>query len=73
MYRNFNSIKVRLEHGLQNLNIIFISHFNSIKVRLELKSSFGTMQGSTTFQFHKGTIRTQLSQVTDLSASISIP
>ena len=55
--RNFNSIKVRLEH--RNLFPLLQSfcHFNSIKVRLEHTRAANTILNPI-FQFHKGTIRT---------------
>ena len=60
--RYFNSIKVRLE--LCNIKHYLkpFSNFNSIKVRLELKPSFSSGSGSS-FQFHKGTIRTKQNSI----------
>ncbi len=57
----FNSIKVRLEPTFcQSIPSTF-SHFNSIKVRLE-PASIEKPICKNGFQFHKGTIRTKLSQ-----------
>ena len=57
---NFNSIKVRLEPSVLRLTMINCWYFNSIKVRLErvLCRQFNQF---VVFQFHKGTIRTDLS------------
>ena len=38
-----------------------MNHFNSIKVRLKLSSGSGHPGASVPFQFHKGTIKTDLS------------
>ena len=58
MYLNdFNSIKVQLEH----LRVSFVSaklNFNSIKVQLE-HLMVSPKWSECSFQFHKGTIRTQ--------------
>ena len=54
---DFNSIKVRLERHSSDTPDTGHRHFNSIKVRLELKSRID-MQDALSFQFHKGTIRT---------------
>ena len=56
-YRNFNSIKVRLEHSANGQRSSPHSNFNSIKVRLELPAP-SNFDPVTAFQFHKGTIRT---------------
>ena len=56
-YLNFNSIKVRLELGRDTKDKVEYSYFNSIKVRLEHNTSIVTVNSST-FQFHKGAIRT---------------
>ena len=60
---NFNSIKVRLELLIVNKHFYLLSHFNSIKVRLEPLSRTVANQPST-FQFHKGTIRTNRNRPT---------
>ena len=57
---NFNSIKVRLELVLLSLLLKLIHHFNSIKVRLEPTLRFILSVKGSEFQFHKGTIRTNL-------------
>ena len=54
---NFNSIKVRLERTQKATVEIQLTNFNSIKVRLEL-AVLGNVGHVSTFQFHKGTIRT---------------
>ena len=56
---NFNSIKVRLELDLLHQDGDLCDNFNSIKVRLELVH-LTVLQLCLWFQFHKGTIRTQL-------------
>ena len=57
LYRNFNSIKVRLEH-IQSTRLITINiNFNSIKVRLE-HNYLVSDDKLYVFQFHKGAIRT---------------
>ena len=54
----FNSIKVRLKLPVPQAGMCRGCNFNSIKVRL--KRSVGTdEEASTTFQFHKGTIKTR--------------
>ena len=59
---NFNSIKVRLELVLLN-NVVSIGfNFNSIKVRLE-HFFVDTAYTKNTFQFHKGTIRTNSAKI----------
>ena len=55
----FNSIKVRLELLLQVEHQVNHQYFNSIKVRLEPEFQKICQYGFI-FQFHKGTIRTQL-------------
>ncbi len=57
LFRNFNSIKVRLEQIDLILPGTTQVHFNSIKVRLE-PSNLNLCLHLTIFQFHKGTIRT---------------
>ena len=57
-FRDFNSIKVRLEQvGNIALNP-FPLYFNSIKVRLEHSAVSQRQRLEQAFQFHKGTIRT---------------
>ena len=56
---NFNSIKVRLERATEAINAENRrANFNSIKVRLE-QAAHLFPRDPTTFQFHKGTIRTK--------------
>ena len=55
---HFNSIKVRLERSLGTMSVDEYRHFNSIKVRLELPAASHREGQRTSFQFHKGTIRT---------------
>ena len=56
---NFNSIKVQLEL-MKNLLVTSLwRNFNSIKVQLERMLVSGSV-GFVQFQFHKGTIRTQV-------------
>ena len=57
---NFNSIKVRLEHSSPQLQHPRSVNFNSIKVRLE-RSGHHACIPTPPFQFHKGTIRTEMS------------
>ena len=54
----FNSIKVRLDQKCRIRGKPLILNFNSIKVRLELVPPSSNVSRLTTFQFHKGTIRT---------------
>ena len=54
---NFNSIKVQLEHKGLWAEQERLSYFNSIKVQLEQRL-YLRWQEVTSFQFHKGTIRT---------------
>ena len=54
---DFNSIKVRLELLIVVIAVFVSPHFNSIKVRLELATEVH-IHDRTTFQFHKGAIRT---------------
>ena len=56
-FPDFNSIKVRLELTVLCIILHIFRYFNSIKVRLE-PASFSAPQAVSTFQFHKGTIRT---------------
>ena len=56
---DFNSIKVRLEHGLPYEKAAKALNFNSIKVRLELADEILQLC-CCLFQFHKGAIRTHL-------------
>ena len=39
---------------------MLLSNFNSIKVRLERINGLGSIAGALLFQFHKGTIRTNI-------------
>ena len=55
--RYFNSIKVRLEPRVLTPAVDRFAYFNSIKVRLEQMDALCPLD-VTTFQFHKGTIRT---------------
>ena len=48
---------------LQHEDRFLQKNFNSIKVRLELAASFSTSTSLSTFQFHKGTIRTNLGRL----------
>ena len=56
----FNSIKVRLEQRTAYQDTLVPTHFNSIKVRLELNTDTANTSVVNSFQFHKGTIRTEL-------------
>ena len=55
----FNSIKVRLKPSSRTRHPSFCQDFNSIKVRLKRSCSIG-IDRSKIFQFHKGTIKTEL-------------
>ena len=55
---HFNSIKVRLEPKNSLPSWLSLWNFNSIKVRLEQVKD-DAIEPVYTFQFHKGTIRTQ--------------
>ena len=57
-FRNFNSIKVRLERRKAHRSKIVNINFNSIKVRLEPEFDAIGFEATPRFQFHKGTIRT---------------
>ena len=57
-FRDFNSIKVRLELGIGNEILGINVNFNSIKVRLEQEEPFLLLALHVAFQFHKGAIRT---------------
>ena len=57
LFRNFNSIKVRLKLPSDSLPKRQESYFNSIKVRLKLVWP-RTFITTLIFQFHKGTIKT---------------
>ena len=61
---DFNSIKVRLELDGISSSVDKKLNFNSIKVRLEPTGPFAN-EKVTTFQFHKGTIRTNNYLVSD--------
>ena len=60
MENHFNSIKVRLERACKAALPYRSTYFNSIKVRLE-QAYKQVINRLNTFQFHKGTIRTQSS------------
>ena len=72
MFDNFNSIKVRLEHKVDNVYELINDYFNSIKVRLE-QTKATSIVPRFLFQFHKGTIRTLLFAVCSRLHVISIP
>ena len=55
---DFNSIKVRLKLHRVSMLASVIRYFNSIKVRLKQKGATQYIPNNTTFQFHKGTIKT---------------
>ena len=57
-FRDFNSIKVRLELGIGNEILGINVNFNSIKVRLEQEEPFLLLALHVAFQVHKGAIRT---------------
>ena len=61
LHRNFNSIKVRLKlASALSTGTLSLTYFNSIKVRL--KPQIGSSDDSAKiFQFHKGTIKTEVS------------
>ena len=70
--KHFNSIKVRLEQSVVNLDLgkaTFQFHKGAIRTVTNLPSGFA--QGL--FQFHKGAIRTDLCPGFDWFGSISIP
>ena len=54
----FNSIKVQLERQVLPLLLQVVLYFNSIKVQLE-RTAETAPTADTSFQFHKGTIRTR--------------
>ena len=60
MVNNFNSIKVRLELGIKQGDLITFVYFNSIKVRLEPQQLGYNHLEDAQFQFHKGAIRTRI-------------
>ena len=68
----FNSIKVQLEQTWFEQHSFQLLDFNSIKVQLEQDEQAGRKL-QTTFQFHKGTIRTLLQTVGTPGRQISIP
>ena len=68
----FNSIKVRLKHGNRYLASRYDRDFNSIKVRLKPVYSIYNFRCSS-FQFHKGTIKTDRFRKELQHAAISIP
>ena len=57
---HFNSIKVQLELLKIIIKVLIYAYFNSIKVQLEQVST-KEFSLNPIFQFHKGTIRTDLS------------
>ena len=59
----FNSIKVRLEQLIGSVGSQLQANFNSIKVRLEQMDALCPLD-ETTFQFHKGAIRTRTKVLT---------
>ena len=72
--RYFNSIKVRLEQLDHHQKDFGLRYFNSIKVRLELMSAEIGAAALTSFQFHKGAIRTTYEDMNSgLNPLISIP
>ena len=73
LFTYFNSIKVRLELLCGCCSIIQYLHFNSIKVRLELARGCAARRCTSSFQFHKGAIRTEKVLLAALGKSISIP
>ena len=56
----FNSIKVRLELYSSICFFALSAYFNSIKVRLEQRAFIQSINQISTFQFHKGAIRTSI-------------
>ena len=73
LFRDFNSIKVRLELKYALDEDYETNDFNSIKVRLELLLQVLSLALSSIFQFHKGTIRTFVQPEAPRGLSISIP
>ena len=70
---NFNSIKVRLKHNeITEGETENVGDFNSIKVRLKPRDKPCIIFDST-FQFHKGTIKTDLVNDALFGSDISIP
>mgnify|MGYP004550817299 CR=1 FL=1 len=72
MCRNFNSIKVRLEHvseGRFANPVLFQFHKGTIRTGIPIVSSGSISE----FQFHKGTIRTKNGFQFDVRNGISIP
>ena len=57
-FKDFNSIKVRLKQGAQQLGSA-ISKFQFHKGTIKTGGSTPGSRGRTQFQFHKGTIKTQ--------------
>ena len=62
MLPHFNSIKVRLKQSLFGLVCTFKIYFNSIKVRLKPLMNVLKFSDMNSFQFHKGTIKTEKKQ-----------
>ena len=48
-------------------------YFNSIKVRLKPGDAMPDIKAIGTFQFHKGTIKTQVGELLPIFSQISIP
>ena len=72
LFRNFNSIKVRLKLPSDSLPKRQESYFNSIKVRLK-PYLLADNQFILEFQFHKGTIKTRVAKDFHYDIDISIP
>ena len=70
--RYFNSIKVRLERQSTRIYSPQLGDFNSIKVRLELCANV-FVNNAYEFQFHKGAIRTEETNIDIKETKISIP
>ena len=68
LFNYFNSIKVQLELNLIFSILVHLIYFNSIKVQLELDVCCD-LTIFDKFQFHKGTIRTNLRSGFSLSSS----
>ena len=69
----FNSIKVRLKLQKYNITSALILYFNSIKVRLKLIDGTNLNITRPRFQFHKGTIKTDIDKNEYYIEDISIP
>ena len=73
MYLHFNSIKVQLRQVILFQIYVQNADFNSIKVQLRLQQSLPSAFGTTLFQFHKGTIKTEVERAKAEFENISIP